>query len=74
MRLAARPVLARLLVIDQALCERSWPNAQVLGERLEVDARTIRRDIDYMRYGLKAPIEFDSSHAIFEVEMPGNHG
>jgi predicted DNA-binding transcriptional regulator YafY len=49
MRLAARPVLARILAIDRALHESVWPNARILGERLEVTPRTIRRDIEYLR-------------------------
>ena len=46
MRLAARPALARIKAIDEALSENSWPNAGILGERLEVAPRTIRRDIE----------------------------
>jgi predicted DNA-binding transcriptional regulator YafY len=60
MRIAARPVLARMLVIDQELRDGSWPNAQTLSRRLEVADRTIRRDIDYMRDQLHAPIAFDA--------------
>ena len=60
MALAARPVLARMLVIDQALRAGSWPNARTLGERLEVHPRTIQRDIDYLRDQLHAPIAFDA--------------
>ena len=59
MRLAARPPLARIMVIDQALRAGTWPNATTLGDQLEVDPRTIRRDIAYMRDQLRAPIEYD---------------
>jgi predicted DNA-binding transcriptional regulator YafY len=61
MRLAARTPLDRILVIDQALRAESWPNARTLGKRLEVHPRTIRRDIEYLRDQLKAPIEFDAT-------------
>jgi predicted DNA-binding transcriptional regulator YafY len=69
MRIAARPVLARMLVIDQELREGSWPNARTLSRRLEVADRTIRRDIDYMRDQLHAPIAFDArKHGYYYFE------
>src|SRR3954462_9180174 len=59
MHLATRTPFARILVIDETLRAESWPNARTLGKRLEVHPRTIRRDIEYLRDQLKAPIEFD---------------
>lgn len=55
---ASRPPLARLLVIDQELRNKTWPNCASLSRLLEVDLRTIHRDIDFMRCRLKAPVEF----------------
>ena len=46
MQLAARPALARFVMIDRVLREENWPNARTLGKRLEVTDRTVRRDID----------------------------
>ncbi len=45
--------------IDRSLRAREWPNTRTLAERMEVNRRTIRRDIDYLRDQLNAPIEFD---------------
>jgi predicted DNA-binding transcriptional regulator YafY len=70
MYLAARPALARMLLIDQALREGSWPNARILGERLEVDPRTVRRDIEYLRDRLHAPIEFDARRNGYHYSEP----
>jgi predicted DNA-binding transcriptional regulator YafY len=56
---AARPPLRRIMVIDQALRAKSWPNTRKLAEELEVNRRTIRRDIDYLCHQLRAPIKFD---------------
>jgi predicted DNA-binding transcriptional regulator YafY len=47
------------MAIDQALRAGDWPNARTLGLRLEVNPRTIRRDITYLRDQLGAPVEFD---------------
>jgi len=61
MRLASRPPLARMMVIDQEVREGRWPNATTLAHRLEVQPRTIRRDITYLRDQLKAPLEYVAS-------------
>lgn len=59
---AARPPLARIMSIDQAVRAGTWPNARTLAERLEVDPRTVRRDITYMRDQLGAPLEYVASY------------
>jgi predicted DNA-binding transcriptional regulator YafY len=66
----ARPPLARMMVIDQELRRKSWPNAATLARRLEVNVRTIRRDIAYLRDQLRAPIEFDREHNGFFYTEP----
>jgi predicted DNA-binding transcriptional regulator YafY len=70
MHLSARPPLARILLIDTALRTNSWPNARTLGEKLEVHPRTIRRDIDYLRDQLHAPIAFDSKRNGYHYTEP----
>jgi len=56
-----RHVLVRLVRIDGELRSRRWPNASTLAKLLEVNERTIHRDIDCLRDQLGAPIEYDSS-------------
>ena len=36
-----------------------YPNCRKLGDDLEVSSKTIQRDIDFMRYRLNLPIEYD---------------
>ena len=60
MRVSARPAPVRLQAIDSAVRRREWPNAPALARQLEVVPRTIQRDIAFLRYQLRAPIEFDS--------------
>jgi predicted DNA-binding transcriptional regulator YafY len=50
-----------MLFIDNALSAGAWPNARTLARELEVDSRTIRRDIEYMRDQLQAPIEWNAT-------------
>ncbi len=47
------------MAIDLALRANRWPDDKVLARELEVDPRTIRRDLEYMRDELRAPIKFD---------------
>jgi predicted DNA-binding transcriptional regulator YafY len=53
--------MERMMKIDLALRGRGWPNGRALAELLEVDRRTVRRDIMFMRDRLRAPIGYDSA-------------
>jgi NADH/NAD ratio-sensing transcriptional regulator Rex len=59
---ANRIVIYRLLVILDALrarhCERPV-NCQSLGDLLEVSAKTIQRDLEFLRDFMAVPIEYD---------------
>jgi predicted DNA-binding transcriptional regulator YafY len=70
MRVSARPVLERLQVIDSAIRRHQWPNARTLARELEVTPRTIQRDIAFLRYRLRAPINFDTSRNGFYYTDP----
>ncbi len=68
--LATRPPLVRIQQIHAALAERKYPNAITLAERLEVDPKTIRRDMEVMRDQLNYPIEYDESKRGFYYARP----
>jgi len=55
-----KPQHNRLLFIDRKISEGQYPNCTQLGEEWEVSAKTIQRDLDYMRYQLDAPIEYSA--------------
>ena len=59
MRLSSRPPLRRIMGIDQAVRSGGWPNATTLAAEFEVDPKTVRRDIAYLRDQLNAPLEYD---------------
>ena len=44
--------------LHAALKARRFPNCQKIGAELEVSAKTIQRDIDFMRYRLGLPIDY----------------
>jgi proteasome accessory factor B len=55
----SRPPLERMLHIHRALAAGKFPNASRLAAELEVNAKTIHRDIEFMRDRLNLPVEFD---------------
>jgi predicted DNA-binding transcriptional regulator YafY len=56
-----KPHYRRILHIHRLLKEGRYPNAVTLSEHrdIECSTRTIKRDIQYMKYDLDAPIEYD---------------
>lgn len=57
--LRSRPPLERMLRIHQALQSGRFPNASSLAREIEVAAKTIHRDIEFMRDRMNLPIKFD---------------
>ena len=57
-----KPQHSRLLFIDREIGKGNYPNCSKLARDYEVSAKTIQRDIDYMRYQLDAPIEYSGQH------------
>jgi predicted DNA-binding transcriptional regulator YafY len=55
----SRPPLERMMQIHARLKDRRFPNCRKISQQLEVSPKTIQRDIDFMRYRLGLPIEYD---------------
>src|ERR1700756_5865845 len=53
------PPLNRFQEIFHAIKTNRYPNRTQLARSIEVTTKTIQRDLDYMRYQLGLPIEFD---------------
>jgi predicted DNA-binding transcriptional regulator YafY len=62
MELASRPPLRRLLALDRMLRSARFPNARSAANELEVDPRTIHRDLVFLRDSWGAPLEFCRKH------------
>ena len=58
--LHSRPPLERMLRIHQAVSSGKCPNASTLAREIEVAAKTIHRDIEFMRDRLGLPLEFNA--------------
>ncbi len=59
-----RPALARMLEIHQVLCQGARPgqrlNCATLAARLGFSAKTVHRDLTYMRDPLGLPVDYDA--------------
>ena len=58
-RQSSRPPLERMMAIHARLKAGRYPNCRKIADELEVSPKTIQRDIDFMRYRLALPIEYD---------------
>ncbi len=64
-----KPQYQRLLFIDRKIREGRYPSCASLGAEWEVSAKTIQRDIDYLRDQMGAPIAYDRSrHGLYYAD------
>jgi predicted DNA-binding transcriptional regulator YafY len=68
--LHSRPPLYRFQEIFAAIKTEVYPNRTKLAETIEVTTKTIQRDIDYMRYQMSTPIEFDYARGGYYFTKP----
>ena len=73
MHTAARPPLARLVRIDAAVRAGEHPTVRALASDLEVNPRTIQRDIVFLHDRLGAPIAYDRAARGFVYTDPAYH-
>jgi proteasome accessory factor B len=68
-----KPQYRRILHIHRLLKEGRYPNAVTLSEHRDIECspRTIKRDIQYMKYDLDAPIEYDPRRNGYYYAEPG---
>jgi predicted DNA-binding transcriptional regulator YafY len=67
---AKRPLVRRLLTYDRELRAQSFPTAQRLAELTEVDPKTVRRDLSYLRDHYQAPVEFHRARNGWHYAQP----
>jgi proteasome accessory factor B len=66
----SRPPLERMMRLHERLKAGVFPNCRKLASELEVSAKTIQRDIDFMRDRLGLPIEYDQLQFGFYYTEP----
>lgn len=65
-----KPQYRRLLHIDRLIREGAYPNCSSLAKTWETSTRTMQRDIDYIKYELDAPLEYDPVRRGFYYSDP----
>ena len=58
-QLKTRPPMERMMQIHEEIKRNRFPNCSKIAKTIEVSTRTIKRDIDFMKYRLNMPIEYD---------------
>jgi proteasome accessory factor B len=66
----SRPPLERMMRIHERIRAGGFPNCRKLAAELEVSAKTIQRDIDFMRDRLGLPIDYDQLRFGFYYTEP----
>jgi predicted DNA-binding transcriptional regulator YafY len=62
MKIASRPPLRRLLALDKMIRAGHYPNASKAARALEVNPRTVHRDLEFLRDSWGAPLAFSHRH------------
>lgn len=65
MALKYKPQHRRLVFIDQQISAGGFPNCYRMSKEWEVSAKTIQRDIDFLRDELEAPIQYSAKRRGF---------
>lgn len=65
-----RPAWERMMHIHREFQAGRHPNCRQLARDLEVVSRTIKRDVDFMRYRLNLPIAYDPQHRGYRYTEP----
>lgn len=60
-----------ILLIDEEVRSGRFPSSKAIARKLELSDRTIRRNIEFMRDVLGAPIEYDPSRKGYHYAEPG---
>ncbi|MEZ6127246.1 MAG: WYL domain-containing transcriptional regulator [Planctomycetaceae bacterium] len=59
---STRPPIRRFIAIERSVRNGDYPNSESLADELEVDSRTVQRDIAFLKNQLGAPLEFCRKH------------
>lgn len=55
-QLLSRPPWERMMLIHERIKAGDYPNCRKLARVIEVCTRTVKRDVDFMKYRLDLPI------------------
>jgi proteasome accessory factor B len=65
----SRPLLDRIMRIQQQLHDNKYPNCNSMAEKLGVSPKTVQRDFEYMRDRMELPLDYDrGKHGYYFTE------
>ena len=64
--------MARIVEFDRQLRQGRYPNRSNFGVDYGVSARTVARDVEYLRDRLEAPLEYDADRRGYYYSKPWN--
>ncbi len=70
MERTSRPPLRRLVAVDRCIRAGGYPNTRTLAGELEVNRRTVLRDLEFLRDSLGAPLEYDARRHGYYYSLP----
>jgi len=62
--------MERMAYLDRRLRERGWVTAEEAARHFEVSPRQVKRDIEYLRWRLDAPIVYDGGRHRYRYDKP----
>lgn len=62
--------MERIAYLDRRLRERGWVTAGEAARHFEVSPRQVKRDIEYLRWRLGAPLVYDGGHHRYRYDKP----
>jgi predicted DNA-binding transcriptional regulator YafY len=65
-----RPPWERMMRFHNLVKNGEYPNCSTLANEFEVSVRTIMRDVDFMKYRLDLPLEFDGQRNGYYYTRP----
>lgn len=68
-----RPPWERMMRFHNLVQNQEYPNCTTLAREFEVSIRTIKRDLDFMKYRMDLPLEFDGHRNGYHYTRPVEH-
>src|SRR5262245_6753469 len=68
-----RPPWERMMRFHNLVKNGEHPNCSTIANEFEVSVRTIMRDVDFMKYRLDLPLEFDGQRNGYYYTQPVEH-
>src|SRR6056297_1670199 len=60
----------RIQWIHERLLKKEYPNCKDISQAFEISRRQVLRDMDYLRYSLNAPVEYNRGKSGYEYIEP----